>query len=72
MSYDEFIEEITDILEMSEEVTGETILDGAPEWDSMAKMSVVMLIRKGFGKQIRATEVNQFKKVEDIFAYATE
>ena len=49
------------------ELTPNTALDEL-EWDSMAKLSVIALVKNKFNKKLLGVEVHSFKTVGDIMA----
>ncbi len=48
------------------EITPSTVLDGLEEWNSLAALSLIVMLDERFGKTISNTEINAFKTVEDI------
>lgn len=52
-------------------LTPDTVLDDVDEYDSMAKLSLIVLFDDEFGKKLTGDEVKSFKTVADILA-ATE
>jgi acyl carrier protein len=63
------IEETLDLDEGT--LTPDTVLDDVDEYDSMAKLSLIVLFDEEFGKKLTGDEVKSFKTVADILA-ATE
>ncbi|MBQ9472659.1 MAG: acyl carrier protein [Ruminococcus sp.] len=63
------IEETLDLDEGT--LTPDTVLDDVDEYDSMAKLSLIVLFDDEFGKKLTGDEVKSFKTVADILA-ATE
>lgn len=41
-------------------------LDGIEEYDSMTKLSLIVMIEEEFGKKLSGTEIKEFKTVRDI------
>ncbi len=39
------------------------------EWDSMAKLSLIVLIDEECGKKLTSTDIKQFKTIQDIMDY---
>ena len=66
MNREEFLEAISDILQVEEEISFETILDELDEWDSLAAISIIAFLNKTFGVKITAADVVAFQTVEDI------
>lgn len=50
------------------EITPSTILDDLEEWNSLAALSLIVMLDERFGKTISNTEINAFKTVEDIMS----
>ncbi len=44
-------------------------LSEVEEYDSMAKLSIIVMMEDEFGKKLSADEVRSFKKVQDILNY---
>ena len=63
------IEETMDLDEGT--LTPDTVLEDVDEYDSMAKLSLIVLFDDEFGKKLTGDEVKSFKTVADILA-ATE
>ncbi len=63
------IEETLDLDEGT--LTPDTVLEDVDEYDSMAKLSLIVLFDDEFGKKLTGDEVKSFKTVADILA-ATE
>ena len=41
-------------------------LDGIEEYDSMTKLSLIVMIEEEFGKKLSGAEIKEFKIVQDI------
>ncbi len=62
---------IEEALELDEgTLTPDTVLDDVDEYDSMAKLSLIVLFDDEFGKKLTGDEVKSFKTVADILAAA--
>ncbi len=62
---------IEEALELDEgTLTPDTVLDDVDEYDSMAKLSLIVLFDDEFGKKLTGDEVKGFKTVADILAAA--
>lgn len=44
----------------------ETVLEEIEEWDSMSKLSLIIMIDEQFGKVITGNDIQALKTVEDI------
>lgn len=47
-------------------LTEETVLDDLAEWDSMSKLSFIVMMEDEFGKKVNAEQVRNFKTVQDM------
>lgn len=70
MTNAEKIELLEEMMELDEGILSEeTLLDEIEEWDSMAYLSLIILMGDKFGKKISAKEIKAFEKVSDILDY---
>lgn len=46
-----------------------TLLEDIPEYDSMAKLSLIVLIDDEFGKKLTGEQLRDFKTVGDIVSF---
>lgn len=70
MSNAEKIALLEDMMELDEGTLSEdTILDDLEEWDSMASLSLIVLMGDEFGKKIDAKKIKEFETVKDILEY---
>lgn len=58
------LEEVMDLEEGM--LTEETVLDDLAEWDSMSKLSFIVMMEDEFGKKVNAEQVRNFKTVQDM------
>lgn len=73
MSDQEIIELIAEALEIeASEVSPETSLEDIPEYDSMAKLSVIVVMDEEFSKKLTGETMQEFKTVGDIISFAKE
>lgn len=64
---DEKIAMLEDMMDLDEgDLTLDTVLEDLEEWDSMSKLSLVVLAKKEFGKDLVVEDVRAFKTVSDI------
>ena len=61
------IEEILDIEEGS--LTPETMLADVEEWDSIAALSLIVMLDEKFEKTVSGAQIKALKSVNDILAY---
>lgn len=47
-------------------LTPETNLDDVDEYDSMSKLSLIVMVEDNFGKKLTGAEIKAFKTVQDI------
>lgn len=58
---------LAEMLELSEEdFTADTMLDELEEWDSMARLSLIVLMEDEFNKKVTRSEVMNYKTIQDI------
>ncbi len=63
----EKLEMLKEVLEMEdEELTEDMSLSDLENWDSMAKLSLIVMINDEFGKKLSGDQVKAFKTVKDI------
>lgn len=61
---------IAEMLEIdSSKLTPETKLSELNQWDSMAKLSLIVLLSDNFGKKIDYTTIRGFLKLADIINF---
>ena len=66
MNIEEKIEMLTEVFDCSSgELKPETQLDTL-EWDSMAMLSVIALVKAKFDKKLPGSEIRSFKTISDI------
>ena len=70
MSNAEKIALLEDMMELDEGTLEENmILEDVEEWDSMASLSLIVLMSDEFGKKISAKQIKEFVTVKDILNY---
>lgn len=70
MTNEEKIALLEDMLELDENtLTPETELKSIAEYDSMAKLSLIVLSDDTFGKKLPGEIIRTFKYVKDILAF---
>lgn len=63
----EKLELLKEVLEMEEdELTEDMNLDELENWDSMAKLSLIVMVNDEFDKKLSGDQVKAFKTVKDI------
>lgn len=67
MTDQEKIRLLEETLELGQDtLTQDTPLDSVPEYDSMAKLSLIVLFDEEFGMKLSGEKIREFKKVRDI------
>ena len=61
------IEEVLDVVEGS--LTPETLLAEVDEWDSIAALSLVVMLDEKFEKTVSGVQIKALASVNDILAY---
>jgi acyl carrier protein len=70
MTYEEKIKLIEEALEIDENtLTEDTILDDVPEYDSMSKLTLIVLCDDEFDKKLTGEQIAEFKTVKDILDF---
>ena len=67
MTMEEKMELLAETLDVdTEDISTETVLSDMPEWDSMTKLSLIVMFDDEFGKKITSTDIKKFVTVQDI------
>lgn len=70
MTTEKKIELLEEMMELDEgTLTPETDLEDIEEWDSMAKLSLIVLVDDECGKSLTGQEIKGFTTVQDILDY---
>ena len=70
MTNQEKIRLIEDALELEENTLKEdTLLDAIPEYDSMARLTLIVLCDDEFNKQLTGEQIREFKTVKDLLDF---
>lgn len=73
MTKEEKIALLEDMLELeSGALTPETELSSIDEYDSMAKLSLIVLMDDEFSKKLTGEQIRDFKNVQDILNFMGE
>lgn len=71
MTDQEFIEQIADALEVEpNDISVDTKLETIAEYDSMAKLSVIVLLDEEFDKKLSGEDMGKFETIGDIMSFA--
>ena len=68
MTTQEKIALIEDVLELPGKLTPDTVLADLPEYDSMAKLSIIVMFDDELGKKLTGEQIRAFKTVGDMLA----
>ncbi len=64
------LELLTDMFELDEgSLTPETVLADLAEWDSMSKLSLIVLMEDECGKVLKSDQVKEFQTIQDIMDF---
>ena len=70
MTIEEKIALLEDMLELDNgSLKPETVLVDIDEYDSMAKLSLIVLMDDEFGKKLSGEQIREFKTVQDILDF---
>lgn len=70
MTTEKKIELLADMFEIEEsELSPENLLDDMECWDSMAKLSLIVVMEDECGKKLTGDTIKGFKTVKDILDY---
>jgi len=73
MTKEEKIALLEDMLELeSGALTAETELSSIDEYDSMAKLSLIVLMDDEFSKKLTGEQISAFKTVQDVLDFMGE
>ena len=70
MKKEQFLEELTDVLQLEETINESTNLKELEEWDSMAHLGVISMFDIEFSKNITNAELKDIETVSDLIALA--
>lgn len=71
MTDQELIQQIAEALEVEvSDINPDTELESLAEYDSMAKLSVIVLIDEEFDKKLTGEQMQEFKTIGDIMTFA--
>ncbi|MGR5459343.1 hypothetical protein [Vibrio alfacsensis] len=70
MNKEQFLEELTDVLQLEDAINESTNLKELEEWDSMAHLGVISMFDIEFSKNITNVELKDIETVSDLMALA--
>ena len=66
----EKLAKLEDMLEIDEgTLKAESNLEDIENWDSMAKLSLIVLMDDEFGKTLKSEDIKSFKTIQDILDF---
>ena len=70
MDYHQKIEALAELLEVGmDEISIDTDLDTMNNWDSMGKLSLIILLEESFNRtDIESARINSLKTIKDVLA----
>ena len=70
MTIKEKLAKLEDMFEMDEgTLKAENSLEDIENWDSMAKLSLIVLMDDEFGKTLKSEDIKGFKTIQDILDF---
>ncbi len=70
MLKNEFMNKIEELFELPQNTLNESsLLTNFSQWDSMTKLSLIVLISESFNKSVSSNVLNGFKYVSDILLF---
>jgi acyl carrier protein len=70
MTLNEFLEEVTEILELDNTINVETSLEELEEYDSLAIMSLIAFFDENFEIEVTGEQLIEVKLVSDLISIA--
>jgi acyl carrier protein len=68
MNKQEFLEELTEIMQLDETITEDAVLTEFPEWDSMAYLGTISFFDMEFGKEVPVEELKKITTVAQLIS----
>lgn len=70
MELEKKIELLADLFEVEpEEIVAERELDSFDAWDSMSKLSLIVMMDDELGKKLTGEQIREFRAVQDILDF---
>lgn len=66
MTRDDFLNEMTEVLQTEDAISFETVLADLAEWDSLSVMATMAFLDKTFGVKTTMKDYKEMKTIEDI------
>lgn len=58
------LEEVMDLEEGT--LKADTILSDLDVWDSLTRLSIIIMLEENFGKELKGEQIRSFKTIDDI------
>lgn len=68
MTRHEFLNELVEIMQLDEMLTGDEVLEDFSEWDSMSNLGVLSMFDMEFGINLKIDSLKNIKTVEELIA----
>jgi acyl carrier protein len=68
MNKQEFLEELTEIMQLDETITEDAVLTEFSEWDSMAYLGAISFFDIEFGKEVPIEELKKITTVAQLIS----
>mgnify|MGYP006080971357 CR=1 FL=1 len=68
MNKQEFLNELTEIMQLDETITEDAVLNDYPEWDSMAYLGTISFFDIEFSKEVSVEELKKIRTVAQLIA----
>ena len=72
MNKQEFLEELTEIMQLDETIAENAVLAEFSEWDSMAFLGVISFFDMEFGKDVPVEELKKITTVDQLITVCGE
>lgn len=70
MTTEKKLQLLEDVFELDENaLTPETVLGDLEEYDSMSKLSLIVMMDDEFGKKLTGEQIRQFETIQDILDF---
>ena len=70
MTTEEKLHLLEDVFELDENtLTPETVLNDLEEYDSMSKLSIIVMMDDEFDKKLTGEQIRQFETIQDILDF---
>ncbi|MCU8069529.1 acyl carrier protein [Shewanella sp. SM32] len=70
MNKQDFLEQLTEIMQLDETITEDAVLVEYPEWDSMASLGVMSMFDIEYGITLNFDDLKKFNTVHELMVRA--